>query len=146
MQFDISSIELRQYGLDAALNGRMIRAVTSDKLLDNGPEYRGRQKCMRNTHAVDVGRLGTVRRWLRKLYAESWDRMSSLGNPNAGGIDAFVAKIVPEPSTLVLSALGAAILWQRPRRRAGQRASARVRFRQGSHKKRPASHGDWSLE
>ena len=49
MQFNISSIKLRQYGLDAAFNGRMIRAVTGDKLLDNGLERRGRKKCVRYT-------------------------------------------------------------------------------------------------
>ena len=42
----------------------------------------------------------------------------SLGGPNAGTIDAFVAKIVdsvvPEPSTLLLLCLGSlAVLWRR---------------------------------
>jgi hypothetical protein len=43
VQFDIPRIELRQYGVDAAFNGRMIRAVTGDKLLDNGVKRWRRQ-------------------------------------------------------------------------------------------------------
>ena len=38
VQFDIPGIELRQYRIDASFNGRMVRAVTGDKLLDYGLE------------------------------------------------------------------------------------------------------------
>ena len=50
MQFDIPGIELRQYRIDAAFNGRMVRAVTGDKLLDYGLEGGGRKKCVRYKH------------------------------------------------------------------------------------------------
>jgi hypothetical protein len=41
MQFDIPGIELRQYRFDASFNGRMVRAVTGDELLDYRLEGRG---------------------------------------------------------------------------------------------------------
>jgi len=50
MQFDIPGIELRQYRIDASFDGRMVRAVTGDKLLDYGLEGGGRKKCVRYTH------------------------------------------------------------------------------------------------
>ena len=37
MQFDIPGIELRHYRIDASFNGRMVRAVTGDKLLEYRP-------------------------------------------------------------------------------------------------------------
>ena len=50
MQFDIPGIEFRQYRIDASFNGRMVRAVTGDKLLDYGLEGVGRKKCVRYKH------------------------------------------------------------------------------------------------
>jgi hypothetical protein len=43
MKFRISGVELRQYILNPALHGRMIRTIASDELLDNGLECGGRQ-------------------------------------------------------------------------------------------------------
>jgi len=41
MQFDLAGNELRQNRLDPAFNGRLVRAVTRYKLLDNGLKRRG---------------------------------------------------------------------------------------------------------
>jgi hypothetical protein len=43
MQLDKPSNQLPQHRLNPPLNRRMVRAVTGDKLLDNGPQRRGRQ-------------------------------------------------------------------------------------------------------
>src|SRR3977135_1215220 len=50
MQFEIPGLELRQYRIDASFNGRMVPAVTGDKLLDYGLEGSGRKKCVRYKH------------------------------------------------------------------------------------------------
>ena len=50
MQFYLAGNELRQNCLDAALDGRLIRTVTRDKLFDYRLKCRGRKKCVRNTH------------------------------------------------------------------------------------------------
>ena len=51
VQLDLAGNELRQNGFYPALYGRLIRAVTGDKLLDNGLKRLGRKKCVRNTHS-----------------------------------------------------------------------------------------------
>ena len=54
MQLDTTSLKLPQHNLDSPLDGRMVRAVASDKLLDNGAERRWRQSRMGDAHRISL--------------------------------------------------------------------------------------------
>jgi hypothetical protein len=52
MKLDTTNFELLQHFLDSLLDGRVIRAVATDELLDNGPERRWRQFRVWDTHRI----------------------------------------------------------------------------------------------
>ena len=59
MQLDSVSVKLKQHVVDAPLDRRMVGAVAGDKFLDNGPQRRGRQLRVRDTHGVSILRNTT---------------------------------------------------------------------------------------
>jgi hypothetical protein len=54
MQLDSASLKLLQHIFDARLDGRMVRAVASDELLDDGPKCRWRQSGVWDTHRISL--------------------------------------------------------------------------------------------
>ncbi len=54
MQLDSSSLKLPQHILDAPLDARIVRAIAGNEFLDDGPECRGRQFGVWDTHWLGV--------------------------------------------------------------------------------------------
>jgi hypothetical protein len=50
MQRNAPGIEVTKHRLDTLLDRRMVRAVAGHEFLDNGPQCRGRQSCVRDVH------------------------------------------------------------------------------------------------
>jgi hypothetical protein len=60
MQFDPTSLKLSEHILDSPLDGRIVCAIASDEFLDNGPERRGRQIRVWDTHRISLLQKHTV--------------------------------------------------------------------------------------
>ena len=56
MQLELASFELSQHLYDATLDRRMVRAVASDKLLDNSPQCSERQLRVGDMHGINLRR------------------------------------------------------------------------------------------